>query len=466
MTLYAHCHPERSEGPHDRPFSVCEILRFAQNDTRFGGAPSFGAADKNCRCRAKFRCETNTRLARATRTGNSRRVFRSARDSQSRQRRAEHSAERRSDSRHVRKARPNDAAADTSKARRRSWSPISPRRSEAHDRVLRALRRPTGRSRAVEKRSVETGHARSTRATKSIGATRKRSIRSGALYARSAGDDKAPIIAMLAALDALRVCEREAIRQSPLRLRRRRRSRLTASRRSISKKYPKVVCVPTPGFSATVRCIKAGGWNCLRRARHDRSRADRLRSRQRFARRPLRKLGAESDRSPDASARFDAGRERPDFDQRLSTTTSSRRPPPNAQRSRKFQTSRRICGANFRSAATEGDGKPLNELLMLPALNVRGIESGHVGAQASNTIQTEARASIDFRLVPNETPESIKPLVERHLEAQGYTIVRETPDAATRLATPEDRESRMGRRLPAGPHAARSAASRASSPAS
>lgn len=37
-----------------------------------------------------------------------------------------------------------------------------------------------------------------------------------------------------------------------------------------------------------------------------------------------------------------------------------------------------------------------------PALNVRGIESGHVGAQASNTIQTEARASIDFRLVPPE----------------------------------------------------------------
>jgi acetylornithine deacetylase/succinyl-diaminopimelate desuccinylase-like protein len=71
---------------------------------------------------------------------------------------------------------------------------------------------------------------------------------------------------------------------------------------------------------------------------------------------------------------------------------------------------------------------------MLPRLNLRGIESGHVGAQASNTIPTEARASIDFRLVPNETPESIKPLVERHLEAQGYTIMRQPPDTATRLA--------------------------------
>lgn len=88
----------------------------------------------------------------------------------------------------------------------------------------------------------------------------------------------------------------------------------------------------------------------------------------------------------------------------------------------------------FEIGSTEGGGKSLNELLMQPGLNLHGIESGHVGAQATNTIPTVARASIDFRLVPNETPESIKPLVERHLEAQGYTIVRQPPDTATRLA--------------------------------
>jgi len=91
----------------------------------------------------------------------------------------------------------------------------------------------------------------------------------------------------------------------------------------------------------------------------------------------------------------------------------------------------------FQIGATEGQGKPLNELLLQPALNIRGIESGHIGAKASNTIQTEASASIDFRLVPNETPDSIKPLVERHLVAQGYTIVRDTPDAATRDKHPK-----------------------------
>jgi acetylornithine deacetylase/succinyl-diaminopimelate desuccinylase-like protein len=91
----------------------------------------------------------------------------------------------------------------------------------------------------------------------------------------------------------------------------------------------------------------------------------------------------------------------------------------------------------FQIAETEGNKKPLNELLLLPGLNLRGIEAGHVGAQASNTIPTEARASIDFRLVPDETPESIKPLVERHLTAQGYTIVRDTPNSAQRLANPK-----------------------------
>ncbi len=86
----------------------------------------------------------------------------------------------------------------------------------------------------------------------------------------------------------------------------------------------------------------------------------------------------------------------------------------------------------FQIAANEGAGKPLNELLMLPALNVRGLQAGHVGEQASNTIPTEARASLDFRLVPNQTPDSIKPLVEQHLRAQGYEIVREAPTAETR----------------------------------
>ena len=85
---------------------------------------------------------------------------------------------------------------------------------------------------------------------------------------------------------------------------------------------------------------------------------------------------------------------------------------------------------------TEGSGKALNELILMPALNLRGIAGGHVGAQASNSISTEARASIDFRLVPNETPESVRQLVEKHIAAQGFFIVHDPPDAATLMSHP------------------------------
>ena len=79
----------------------------------------------------------------------------------------------------------------------------------------------------------------------------------------------------------------------------------------------------------------------------------------------------------------------------------------------------------------EGDGKSLNELILMPALNLRGIAAGHVGAQATNTISTEARASIDFRLVPAQTPQKVRERVERHIAAQGFFIVRDAPDSET-----------------------------------
>lgn len=103
----------------------------------------------------------------------------------------------------------------------------------------------------------------------------------------------------------------------------------------------------------------------------------------------------------------------------------------------------------FQIASTEGDAS-LNDRLMLPALNVRGIQSGHVGAQASNTIQTEARASIDFRLVPSETPESVRALVEKHLAAQGFTIIGTTPDETMRLAHPRLIKVEWGAGYPPG----------------
>jgi acetylornithine deacetylase/succinyl-diaminopimelate desuccinylase-like protein len=85
-------------------------------------------------------------------------------------------------------------------------------------------------------------------------------------------------------------------------------------------------------------------------------------------------------------------------------------------------------------ARTEASNAPITERILLPALNIRGLQAGHVGAQAANAIPTEARASIDFRLVPDQTPEDIKTAVEQHLKTRGYYVVHETPNAEARLA--------------------------------
>jgi acetylornithine deacetylase/succinyl-diaminopimelate desuccinylase-like protein len=83
---------------------------------------------------------------------------------------------------------------------------------------------------------------------------------------------------------------------------------------------------------------------------------------------------------------------------------------------------------------TEGGGKRLQELVMRPALNVLGLRAGQVGAQARNAIPTEATAALDFRLVPDQTPERVHAQVEEHLRRGGFWIVHGEPDTPTRLA--------------------------------
>ncbi|HET7293464.1 MAG TPA: M20/M25/M40 family metallo-hydrolase [Vicinamibacteria bacterium] len=80
---------------------------------------------------------------------------------------------------------------------------------------------------------------------------------------------------------------------------------------------------------------------------------------------------------------------------------------------------------------TEG-AVPLVEAILRPALNVRGIASGAVGEKAANAIPAEARASIDFRLVPDQRPERVRAAFEEHLRRQGFEVVHEAPDAEAR----------------------------------
>ncbi len=84
-------------------------------------------------------------------------------------------------------------------------------------------------------------------------------------------------------------------------------------------------------------------------------------------------------------------------------------------------------------ARTEGDGQTLAERLLLPSLNVRGLESASVGASARNVIPNRATASLDLRLVRGNDPTVQCELVEEHVRRQGFHVVREDPDRATRL---------------------------------
>jgi acetylornithine deacetylase/succinyl-diaminopimelate desuccinylase-like protein len=99
---------------------------------------------------------------------------------------------------------------------------------------------------------------------------------------------------------------------------------------------------------------------------------------------------------------------------------------------------------------TEGRGKSLAELIMRPSLNVRGIRSGEVEDKAQNAVPTEARASVDFRLVPDQRPAEVQALVEAHLRSRGFRIVRETPDLKTRLDHPFVAKVRWEEGYPAG----------------
>jgi acetylornithine deacetylase/succinyl-diaminopimelate desuccinylase-like protein len=89
---------------------------------------------------------------------------------------------------------------------------------------------------------------------------------------------------------------------------------------------------------------------------------------------------------------------------------------------------------------TEGSGTLLSEAILRPAVNVRGIRSGDVGRKTTNSIPTEATVSIDFRLVPDQTPEGVRAAIESFLRGRGFAIFAEEPDAATRR-----RHSRVAR---------------------
>jgi acetylornithine deacetylase/succinyl-diaminopimelate desuccinylase-like protein len=91
----------------------------------------------------------------------------------------------------------------------------------------------------------------------------------------------------------------------------------------------------------------------------------------------------------------------------------------------------------FWLGSTEGGGKKLSELIMLPSLNIRGMASSRIGILASNVIPASATASLDIRLVKAMDPQKTAERVIEHIRKQGFFVVDQEPSADVRMAHPK-----------------------------
>ncbi len=254
------------------------------------------------------------------------------------------------------------------------------------------------------------------------------------LYARAAGDDKAPIAAALAALDALGDAgvrpsvnvkfffegEEEAGSPHLRALLDRHRALLAADAWLFadgpvhqSRRQQLVFGVRgVTGFELTtygpLRPLHSGHYG-------------------NWAPNPIAELAALL-----AGMRGDDGRVR------IAGFYDAVRPPTAAERAAVAAAPRpdSALGAEFALGRTEGAGAPLAERVLTPAFNLRGVRGGAVGAAAANAVPSEAAASVDLRLVPDLTPARAESLVVAHLRGLGYHVVAGPPDAATRRAHP------------------------------
>ncbi|HEU0224970.1 MAG TPA: M20/M25/M40 family metallo-hydrolase [Steroidobacteraceae bacterium] len=87
--------------------------------------------------------------------------------------------------------------------------------------------------------------------------------------------------------------------------------------------------------------------------------------------------------------------------------------------------------ANAGVAATES-GLDYGESILRPALNVTQLAYGGAGAQR-NAIDPEASAGFDLRLTPGMTLANAREAVEAHVRGQGYVLLDAPPTAAMRL---------------------------------
>jgi acetylornithine deacetylase/succinyl-diaminopimelate desuccinylase-like protein len=74
-----------------------------------------------------------------------------------------------------------------------------------------------------------------------------------------------------------------------------------------------------------------------------------------------------------------------------------------------------------------------------PTCNIAGLSAGYEGSGVKTVIPCQATAKLDFRLVPDQTPDEILAKLRRHLDAQGFADIEVRSLSAERPArTPID----------------------------
>jgi acetylornithine deacetylase/succinyl-diaminopimelate desuccinylase-like protein len=95
-----------------------------------------------------------------------------------------------------------------------------------------------------------------------------------------------------------------------------------------------------------------------------------------------------------------------------------------------------ILMKEFGMGRANGGGKPLLELLNEPTLNIDGFASARVGALANNVVPSKATVDIDMRLVKGLDWKTQQQRVVDYVAGQGYFVTDATPDKATLMAHP------------------------------
>ncbi len=247
------------------------------------------------------------------------------------------------------------------------------------------------------------------------------------IYARSASDDKSPIVAMLAAIDALRASniplsanikfflegEEEAGSPNLARTLERHRDALASDIWLFGdgpidpRGLPRVV-LGVRGVTS-FRLTVYGAASSLHSGHYGN-----------VAPNPAARLAhlIASMRAPDGRVTIDGFDADPPSRAALALAREG------------FDSEGMLAGPEIRESET---GLSYGESILRPALNVSQLNYGGAGPQR-NAIDPEASAGFDIRLTPGLTPAQAREAVERHVRAQGYELLDAAPTSEQRRA--------------------------------